>query len=304
MTYSSDDILKLIHDTKALQIWNRQKGPVFWYVLGVPGPFFVNTEWIIGKELSLSILHGINSIMEKVSDPASRAQQLTSLIMTAYKDSEDFRNVVAALVKKATQELPAGSYSLISGGERRDWIFSIPFAQETALRHVFLFKDKSFYCERPFEPEEKVLHVADLINNAASYFDRWLPALRKAHLVCHKTTCVVSRNHGDAKLEEIGIESVPLIRIDLSFFEKSRASGLIDKDTLDEITTHFHSPQRWAEKYLFNNPGVLDVQKMDAKSFERFESFITQDPWALREVHHEFFDAMRRAIAVRKKNAA
>jgi hypothetical protein len=301
---SSDDILKLIHDSRALSIWDRKKGPVFWYTMGVPGPFFINTEWVIGKALAESLVDGISTIMERVHDAVHRAEQIMSLIMTAYDRDPIYRDVVGSIVAKANREFPVGSYNLVSGGERRDWIFSVPFARETAMRHVFLFKDLTYYCAQHFEPEENVLHVTDLINNAASYFDRWFPALEKAHLRCHKTVCVVSRNHGVAKLEEANIEVVPLARVDLAFFEKSYASGIIDKMTLDEIALHFRSPETWAERYLFNNPGVFDVANADSKSFERLQTFVAKDPWALRGSHPEFFDKMQAAIAVRKKSAA
>jgi hypothetical protein len=172
------------------------------------------------------------------------------------------------------------------------------------MRHVFLFKDLTAYCDQVFEPEENVLHITDLINNAASYIERWLPGLDRAHLRCHKTICVVSRNHGAAKLEEAGIEVVPLVRIDLSFFEKSCAQGLIDKPTLDEIALHFRSPETWAERYLLNNPGVFDVPNLDKKSFERLQKFIAEDPWALRTHHETFFNKMQAAIAARRKTAA
>ena len=33
-----------------------------------------------------------------------------------------------------------------------------------------------------YKAGEKALHVADLINNAASYFDLWFPLLSKAHV--------------------------------------------------------------------------------------------------------------------------
>ena len=220
MTYSSEDMLKIIHDTKALSIWNRKKGPVFWYTAGVPGPFYVNTEWVIGKELAISLVEGITAIMERVHDPVSSAHQLTALIMAAYEKSPDYKQAIGSLVDRANREYPAGSYALVSGGERRDWLFSVPFARETAMRHLFLFKDLTFWCEQPFEPEEDILHVSDLINNAASYFEKWLPALGKAHMRCHKTVCVVSRNHGAAKLEEAGVEVVPLVRIDLIFLRE------------------------------------------------------------------------------------
>jgi orotate phosphoribosyltransferase len=302
MTDTQNDLLKLIHETKAVSIWSHKTGPVFWYAASVPGPFYVNTELVIGPELAPLLLDQITNIIAETSEPTGRATKLNDAILSAYKNSAMYQRVIAAMIAKAKTEFPAGSYDVISGGERRDWLFSIPLAHEIGIDHVYLFKDHSAYCKRPLKNGEKALHVADLINNAASYFDLWFPILAQAKLECIGTLCVNTRgSNGLNRLTEYGLKTVTLNGVDTAFFEKSLAGGLIDRETLTEITAYFSSPQEWARKYLMKDVELFDVQALDKKSFERLQSFFTKDPWNLRKNHADFFASMQKEIDLRLK---
>jgi orotate phosphoribosyltransferase len=303
MAGASDNLLEFILKTKALSIWNREKGPIFWYTAGVPGPFFVNTEWIIGRDLAASLVEDISGIIEATPDLAARTARLDEAVLSAYRGSAQYQAVIAALATK-TREVFPGGYDFISGGERRDWLFSIPLAQELGADHAHLFKDQSLYSRRALKPGEKALHVADLINNAASYFERWFPALEKAGLKCAGTISVNSRGNGAEKLEQAGIRVATLARIDVPLFEQLSGKGLIDSTTVNELAVYAGSPQEWAEKYLIGRADLFDVAHADKKSFERMQSFFAQDPWKLRDKHAAFFDTMQREIAARLKNAA
>jgi orotate phosphoribosyltransferase len=302
---NSSALLKLIHDTKAVSIWNRKTGPVFWYAAGVPGPFYVNTELVVGPELAKKLLDQITSIVAGSNDPATRVAQLNKAILGAYENSPAYKQVIAAMIAKAKEEFPSGSYAAISGGERRDWLFSIPFAKETGTRHLFLFKNGTYYSEEPIMPGEKTLHIADLINNAASYFDLWLPILQKAQLPCAGTLCVNSRgSNGVDRLKANGNKVVALNSIDASFFEQWQKEGLTDQATLEELKIFFASAKEWGRKYLTADVGIFDVAGLDGKSFERLQGFFAQDPWGLRQGHESFFEAMKQAINARRAAAA
>jgi len=299
---SQNILLKLIHDTKAVSIWNHKTGPVFWYAANVPGPFYVNTELVIGPALAEKLLNRITSIVADVKDPAARVTQLNELILTAYKNDGTYGQVITAMIERAKTEFPTGRYDVISGGERRDWLFSIPFAHECGVRHVFLFKDQSIYSEQPLKAGERALHVADLINNAASYFDRWFPILEKAKLTCIGTICINSRGtNGLQRLKEHGCKTVVLNSVDMSFFEQSLTSGLIDRDTHEELGVYFASAQDWARQYLMQDTALFNVANTDKKSLERLQHFFANDPWSLRKVHGTFFAEIETQIGKRLK---
>jgi orotate phosphoribosyltransferase len=306
LIYTSDELIKLVHDTKALSIWDRKKGPVFWYIANVPGPFYLNTELMLGHDLSVKLLNGIDAILAGTTadNAASRAAQLNTLIMSAYEKDETFQRIVATMAIRAQEKLPA-DYSFVSGGERRDWLFSIPFARQCGKKHVFLFKNKDAYCEQGLQPNEAGIHISDLINNAASYFDAWFPALDKNRLRCLGTVSVNSRGDvGVKRLESYGQKVITLTHIDLAFFEQSVAGGLIEGATRDELACYFTSEKEWATLYLMDRAELFDVANIDKKSFGRLQSFFASDPWHLRDKHAGFFADMQARIAERLKDQA
>jgi hypothetical protein len=307
LIYSPDELLKLLHDTKALSVWNRNKGPVFWYIAGVPGPFYINTELMIGKDLAQKILEAIDAALEgaKTGDYAGCAARLNRAVLDNYQAGPVYQKIVATMVARAREEFADGNYSFISGGERRDWLFSIPFAKACGLEHLFLFKNGAVYSERAIETFTVGLHVCDLINNAASHFEMWFPALEKAKLKCIGTLCVNSRGEsGVKKLSAHGQKTVSLNHIDLDFFKQSLANGLIDQPTYAEIACHFASPREWAARYLIDHVELFDVKNIDRKSFERLQSFFARDPWDLRKDYEGFFAVMQKQIAARLKSHA
>lgn len=300
MTDTPNDMIGLIYKTKAVSIWNQTTGPVFWYAAGVPGPFYVNTELIIGADLAETLLEKITAIVSTTQDAKTRAAQLNDLILDAYHNNPDFENIITALAAKAEVEFPTGSYDIISGGERRDWLFSIPLAYRLGIPHVFLFKNKEFYSTTEITPGQKALHVADLINNAASYFDSWFPILDHARLSCAGTLCINTRGtNGLNRLRDHGQKVASLNAIDISFFESSLRNGLINQATLDEMIIYFDSPQEWGRRYLIGNPAIFDVQHIDKKSLERLQSFFQKDPWSLRNDNAVFFATITKAIQQR-----
>ncbi len=287
----------LILDSGALSIWDREKGPIFWYALGVPGPFYLNTELMIGRELSVRILTKIDAILAESADPSTRAHHIEKTILAAYSDKSAYHRIVSALADKAREIFPPRSYTLVSGGERRDWLFSIPFAHEIGVRHLFLFKDQSSYCKESVHKDEHVLHVADLINNAASYFDNWLPMLTRLETHCVGTAAVnVRGEEGQKRLSEAGCKIAALNIIDAAFFDECRNQGLIDEATRDELTLFLKSNSEWASRYLMDRPELFETKNIDAKSRARLKSFFAKDPWNLRPAHEDFFRTMLEKI--------
>jgi len=304
LVYSSPDLIKLIHETHALSIWNRKKGPVFWYIAGVPGPFYVNTEFVIGAETAKDLLKQIDKVLGSLADPGVRSEALGKIILDATTTNSVYQQVIKTMAAKARENYPVGSYNFISGGERRDWLFSVPLADELNIKHAYLFKNQTAYCPQGLIPHEKALHIADLINNAASYFDLWFPTLEKAKLDYAGTLCFNSRGNGVQKLHARGTKVVALNSIDLGFFEQSRAEKLIDEETLAEIALYFKSPQEWGRQYLPYDVALFEVMGMDNKSFERMRSFFSLDPWSMRQTHEVLFTQVKAAIADRLKHQA
>lgn len=300
MIYTQNDLLKLILDTRALSIWNRETGPVFWYAANVPGPFYVNTEMVIGKALSERLLREITAIISGTLDAQARAEQLEHLVLDAFKNEEPWKKLIATMIDRGHGAFAPDSFRAVSGGERRDWLFSIPFAHMSDRPHLYLFKNGETFCDHPLNAGESVLHVSDLINNAASFFDLWQPSLDKLGLRCCGNLCVnVRGENGLHRLQEAGQTVVSLMSIDVDFFRRLHAEELISRETFEEISVFFASSTDWAARYLIDRPELFDVVGCDAKSFERLRFFIDHDPWNIRSRHEAFFAEMKTAIAAR-----
>jgi len=305
MIYTQSDLMKLIHDTSAVSIWDSSQGPVFWYAANVPGPFYVNTEKVIGSALAERLLNEMNTIISATPDAASRAEQLYNLIMDSYRSNTSWKRIISTMIDRARSEFAISDASLISGGERRDWLFSIPLAYTINLPHLYLFKNKTSYCSSQISSGQSVLHVSDLINNAASYFDTWQPAMRGLKVECIGNLCMNLRGeNGLRRLQEDGQKVIALVTIDLDFFRRLHEAGLIAKETFEEISVFFSSSVQWASKYLIDKPELFDTQNCVQKDFERLKYFIAHDPWKIRPQHETFFTNMEAAIKERMSKAA
>ena len=301
MILTQDDMLRRILDTKAVSIWDHKAGPIFWYAASIPGPFYVNTELVLGKELSVRLLSEITAIVADNADPKMRAKMLEPLIMQTYESNPFFQSIIETMEAKLKESCPEGSFSIISGGERRDWLFSIPLAKKIGIKHIYLFKNGDFYCSQETETGEVAVHVADLINNAASYFDTWMPSLEKHGMKCLAALAVISRgNNGVDRLKANGQKVITLNSVDIEFFEACCEKNLVEKAVVDELRVFFDSPQEWASSYVIDKPEIFNAANIDYKSFERLCSFFEKDPWELRQKHMAFFVEMEKAIAIRR----
>ncbi len=290
---SSPGLLSDLYTTGALVLWPWKTGPVFWYTANVPGPFFINTEFLIGRALAERLVKSLSDIVATEAPRDEHARRLNDLILGAWREDPTYQRVIAQLAQATEGTFPSTTYAAISGGERRDWLFSIPLAEVLKRPHLFLFKDKSTFSATPLPSGQAVVHVADLVNNGASYLDMWLPALHALGLTCPGTVCVFCRNaSGRAKLEAAGLKVLALGEVGVDFFKRSLDAGLIDQDDYTQIIAYAESPRRWAADYLMNRPEVFVLSPSDTKSPERMRLFFERDPWRLREAYAPFFQRM------------
>lgn len=284
--YDKDGLTTAIFSTNAVSIWNNAKGPVFWYAAGVPGPFYVNTEKLIGEEAAEKLLAAISKIVGTSASLEEKAAQVETTVMAEYNANTRFQKTIATLITESRAKFGDG-YNCVSGGERRDWFFSIPFALESGLDHIYLFKDQSVLTKKHPQSRTawplKVLHVADLINNAASYFNNWIPMLEKNGTPMMGTSCLINRGFvGIDKLTEAKIPACSLRTIDQTFFDNLHAIKLIDESVYKELDLYFKSKEDWARKYILSKPDLFGKETLDAKSKERLQFFLENDPWNLK----------------------
>lgn len=294
---TEEELVKLIFSTNALSVWDNKTGPIFWYAAGFPGPFYVNTEKVVGADVAERLLESISTIVKLNKSAADKSSLLYDAVMTEYKNSESFQQVVASLKQLCEQEFNNADYTSIAGGERRDWFFSIPLAEELGKEHLYIFKNKDVYKKSGILKDEKVIHVADLINNAASHFDSWIPTLEQNGVKMVGALSVIHRgSNGMNRLKEINMKTHTLKGIDYDFFIDLENKGLIKKSTLEELKLFFEDKIAWGRKYIISNSDLFDLQALDSKSLERAKSFIANDPWDIEKDAKDTFAKLKETI--------
>lgn len=159
----------------------------------------------------------------------------------------------------------------ISGGQRRDWIFSGPVAARLGLPHISLYKqqegepDRIEYRHKGLEKKVgsfegmRVIHIVDLITEGSSVYRRedgvergWLPMLRGRKAQVEDLVAVVSRlQGGEEMLRQRGVNACPFVLISSDFLRKH--SGYPER-----ALSYLRDSRSWSEGYLREH-GALDL---------------------------------------------
>ena len=260
-------LLEALFACRALRV--AHENAPFWYTSGLFGPYYINTHYLFGSEAEAKAL--LQVIDQGLGDPSPAGRQqlmqdLYAACSAQYEKSPIYRLTIDQLCI-AARKLGAEA---ISGGERRDFFFSIPVSQRLGLPHIALFKDGSAY--HPDLPAGfKVLHIADLVTSASSYTRAWIPTLHKLGYNLDHTLVVVDRcQGGEAILADAKVELHALLRLEPSFFQDAQTSGQISEAQLGALSRYYQNPQGYVEHFLQEHPNFLEEEaQKDAKTAER-----------------------------------
>ena len=141
----------------------------FWYTSGKLGPFYINTHFLVkDEEEAVRMLKVIEDAASE--DKLTAPGKIFSEFMKLYNSSVTFKRVTDALVDAAAKY----DFDIISGGERRDFFFSMLPAHILGKPHITIYKDlTAVWTDPEFNNAKilndnslsgkKVLHIADLI---------------------------------------------------------------------------------------------------------------------------------------------
>ena len=263
----------------------------FWYTSGMLGPYYVNTHFLYGNETKAKTL--LATIDELKDHPDTCANRLLAVLMENYHADAIFKNTIDGMIEILTARYPATTIDYISGGERRDWIFSLPIARLLNIPHITMFKDLSCTvlasepqsCEaannssptdnsafssqlsaNPPLPENRqpltVIHIADLLNTASSYERAWLPILAKSGARLTASLVVVDRNQGGgAFMANNGIDNIACVTIAQDFFQKAETAGHISVAQLQMIIDYIADPKQYMKEFLARHPEYISTAK-------------------------------------------
>lgn len=271
----NDKIIDALFETEAIRM--APADHPFWYTSGMLGPFYCNTHFLLKDEKSAGD-------MLKVIENAIADNKLTapSVIFAELKKYYDMGGTFKMTMDRLTEEASKLDFDFISGGERRDYFFSMIPAYLLGKPHLTIYKDmSSAYSEKPdgeaiIPGEEllkgkKALHICDLINTASSYERAWVPAIRGLGADITDTLAVVDRCQGGAEvLQGLGVKLQTLTKINAEFFEDIYKNGIIDEAQKDFVLKYLSSPSDYMAHFLKTHPDFIDGElAKGGKSAER-----------------------------------
>lgn len=258
----------------------------FWYTSGLFGPLYINTHFLLGGEKSATDL--LNYIDLHKEEKKSFPQGLLERLIKKYKTSKCYRLSIDLISKKIQKKILDSNIDLISGGERRDWFFSLMVAYKLKLKTLLLYKDKSSILFDTIRKEVssfddllrgRVLHIADLTTFASSYVRFWIPSTKLVGCKIKIAFNVADRCQGASKeFKQNKIMSMSLIDTNLSFFKEVMRKKLITKKQLSVIREYFKNPDVFIKNFIKKNPRFIKdaLASSDRKTRERARLFISK----------------------------
>ena len=261
----NNELVSLLFKTNAFKICEENKP--FWYTSGKIGPYFVNTQFLYGSEDDAnSLLNFIDKELaetEKTDIPG----HLFEKVYEQYENNEIYKAVIDTLKDYISTNIDTNYINYVSGGERRDWYFSIMIAYLLGKPHITIYKDLTTVvstCDFEESTEvtklegQRVLHIADLLNQASSFERAWIPAIRNLGSDIFWSAVIVDRMQGGVNLlKENRIESLSLIKVDTALFEKALELGIINENQLGMLKRFTADPDGSMKEFLLAHPSFL-----------------------------------------------
>ncbi len=282
----SVDLVRALLETEALRL--APAGSVFWYTSGTVGPYYINTENLYGGPAAAADLLAFIDV-EKANPRF--AFDLRARVLRQYEQNAIYRHVVDALVARA-QDALGGEIDAVSGGERRDWFFSLSVAECLGKPNLLIFKNRKKVL---FDGEQvsadgvaglRTLHVADLVTEASSYFRDWIPLVGEGGGQIVYSANVVDRGQGGIEaLCEKGVPSSALLRVDEALFARLLEVGHINAAQAELLTAYYRDPHAAMRAFLVEHPHFLQaaLQAEDARTRERAQRLVDEDLYGLNK---------------------
>lgn len=273
----ADKIIEALFETKAVRV--APENQPFWYTSGRLGPFFINTHFLLENEAAAGEV--LKRIEKAIADNKLTApEEIFDMMLAYYNKGGTFKMVSDKLAEEASKL----DFDYISGGERRDYFFSMMPAYLLKKPHLTIYKDMtSVYSECIDGPAvdvkdidlkgKKALHIADLITEASSYERAWIPVIRGLGSDITDTVAVVDRHqNGREVLKGLGVELHALTGINEELFDEAKANGVINDAQKDMIMHFLENPADYMTAFLKANPGFIDAEiAKGGKNKERAE---------------------------------
>ncbi len=286
-----NDLMSLLFETNAFQICKENEP--FWLTSGTISPYYNNTHFLYGSpESAQELLDFIDIQLETVSKDSIPAN-LFEKVFTQYQKNAIYKTVIDSLKEFIEANTDLTSIDYISGGERRDWFFSILMAYFLKKPHITIYKDLStvvstydFKESKTIEKldNKRILHITDLINIVSSYVRAWIPAIESLGSKIITSIAVVDRMQGGSQtLKEHNIESFTLLQVDNILFKKAKELGIINENQLDMLNKYTENPDECMREFLIEHPEFLEnaLHSDNPKTVKRAKTCVEQNLYHL-----------------------
>jgi len=271
---TGEKLLKWLFETNAIRVSPPEEP--FWYTSGTIGPYYINTHFLYGSEDKATEL--LKIIDEVKDDILSCPVKLMKLVRENYNTDCIYRGLIDEMCLFIKNKINLDNVDCISGGERRDWFFSLMISELLGKPHLVIYKDmmavmldEGKTCKVNDLGGIKTLHVADLVTEASSYVRAWIPAISEKGGSIEWSIAVVDRMQGGKEtLRNHGIESFAMINIDKGTFDRAMQLGMINGKQHQMILDYIKKPKESMKKFLKEHPDFLrKAMESDTKTRER-----------------------------------
>ena len=284
-------LMSLLFDTHAFKVCEENKP--FWYTSGKIGPYFVNADYLYGSENdSKEFLSFIDTQLEN-EEKIAIPQNIFKQVLQHYEKNEIYKYVIDTLKDYIEKHINIDDIDYISGGERRDWYFSNIIAYLLKKPHITIYKDLTTV-ESTFDFEKtenvsslenkKMLHLADLLNQSASFTRAWIPAIENLGSKIVWSVFMVDRMNGGTKtLSDCGVEVHSLLQINDDLFVKALELGIINEEQLSMLRNFTADPDDSMKEFLLAHPEFIDdaLKSDNSRTLKRVNTLIEQNIYGL-----------------------
>jgi orotate phosphoribosyltransferase len=282
MSEVESKLAKWLFETNALRVCPQDKP--FWYTSGAIGPYYINTHFLYGNE------DKANKLLSYIDKEKDNIYECPNKILLEtkenYNSDQIYKGLIDEMCSFIKKNINIDEIDFISGGERRDWFFSLIVAEILNKPHLTIYKDLEIVSTISNKTErlqdlknQKVLHIADLINEASSYERAWVPAIKKYNGSIVWSVVVVDRKQGGEELlSRLNVKSFAMVNIDNELFDNATEQKLINKSQNKMIQAYISNPKEAMRKFLSDNPSFLQTAlNADVKTKERAKMCIDKN---------------------------
>ena len=290
------NILNYLFETNAIKFCKANEP--FWYTSGKIGPYFFNAQYVYGgEEESSEFLNYITDelalINEGKTDKLDLPKKLLDKVLNQYNTNKIYNDVINQMKEYIENNIGVENFEYISGGERRDWYFSVILSYLLNKPHLTIFKDMSaIVSDSSFTKSEninnlngsKVLHLADLITTASSYVKMWVPIINKLNGNMEHTLVIIDRNQGGKEiLKDVNVTMHALATVDKNLFKQAKDLGVINESQLEMVNKYFDNPDETMKQFLIEHPEFIEnsLKSTNERTLKRVHTLIDENLYGL-----------------------